>query len=100
MNETDIMQLVRIKASELGAVLWRNNVGRLQDVTGRWVQFGLCNGSSDLIGYFKGKFLALEIKVPGKKPTPEQINFIERVNKAGGIAAVVTSPDQLEDILR
>jgi hypothetical protein len=36
--------------------------------------------------------------MPGKKPTPEQQHFIDMVNKSGGIGAVVTDPDQLENI--
>jgi hypothetical protein len=98
MNETNLMQLVRLRASQLGAVLYRNNTGKLQTKDGRWVSFGLCVGGSDLIGYFKGRFTALEIKMPGKKPTPEQQHFIDMVNKSGGIGAVVTDPDQLENI--
>jgi hypothetical protein len=30
--------------------LWRNNVGALRDERGRLVTYGLCKGSSDLIG--------------------------------------------------
>jgi len=98
-NETAILQRVRLRASELGAIVWRNNTGKLQDVTGRWVQFGLCTGSSDLIGIYKGRFLAIEVKAPGKEPTPEQLNFIQQVKKAGGVAGGVTSPDELENVL-
>lgn len=100
MKETDLLQLVRLKASQLGATLWRNNTGKLQDKNGRWVTFGLCVGSCDLIGHLRGRFTAIEVKQPGKKPTPEQQAFIDSVNKAGGIAAVVTDPEQLKDLLK
>ena len=100
MKESDILQLVRRKASQLGAIVWRNNVGMLKNSQGQPVFYGLCKGSSDLIGIFKGKFLAIETKMPGKKPTPEQQKFIDTVNKEGGIAAVITHPDQLENILK
>ena len=102
MNETNLMQLVRLRASQLGVTLYRNNTGKLQTKDGRWVNFGLCVGSSDLVGYCKvrgiAQFVALEIKLPGKKPTPEQAHFLDMVNKAGGIGAVITDPAQLEKI--
>lgn len=100
MKETDILQLVRLRASQLGATVWRNNVGKLQDRNGRWVTYGLCVGSSDIIGIFNGRFVAIECKIPGKHPTPEQAAFLSAVNKAGGIAAVITDPSQLDNLLK
>lgn len=101
MKETNIQQLVRLRASELGARLFRNNVGLLYTEDGRPVKVGLCTGSSDLIGYTKlGKFLALEIKKPGRKATDAQQNFIDAVNKSGGIGAIISDPNQLDDLLK
>lgn len=51
MSETRVVKEVRVEASLLGARLFRNNVGKLPDINGRWVEFGLCPGSSDLIGW-------------------------------------------------
>lgn len=99
MKEVEIQQLVRMEASNLGAIVWRNNTGALKDANGRLVRYGLCPGSSDLIGLFKGRFLALEIKKPGKKATVKQQNFINAVNRAGGIAGVVTSVEDLKNLL-
>ena len=89
------MQEIRLASAPL-AILMRNNVGSLEDKRGRWVQFGLMKGSSDLIGIRKadGKFVALEVKLTGKKPTEEQKNFIDVIRKNGGIAAVVTSVEE------
>jgi hypothetical protein len=54
-------------------------------------------GVSDILGILKntGRFLAIEVKVPGNKPTIYQTNFIENVRAHGGIAFVATS---LEDV--
>src|SRR5690348_14183966 len=49
--ERDVLISLRDAAPLLGAKLWRNNVGALEDKHGRWVTFGLEVGSSDLIGY-------------------------------------------------
>lgn len=99
-SEAQILQECRIEASACGAIIWRNNTGKFQDKTGRWVQFGLCVGSSDLIGIYKGRFLALEIKKPGGAVRPEQKQFIDMVNKAGGIGAIIYDADEIETLLR
>lgn len=100
MKETNISQLCRIEASKLGATIFRNNVGGLYDKTGRWVNFGLCKGSSDLIGWTKdGKFLAIEVKKPGKKPTKSQINFLDKVIQDGGVGGTATCVEDIAEIL-
>lgn len=53
-------------------------------------------GVSDVLGIWKGKFLAIEVKVPGKYPTHEQRAFLDKVNKEGGIGFVARS---LEDVI-
>lgn len=108
-RETDILQAVRLRASQLGLTLFRNNSGMLYNKDGTPVKYGLAKGSSDLVGWRSistvangviAQFIALECKQPGKKPTPEQAAFINAVNKAGGIGAVITDPAQLEEILK
>ncbi|MEB3212942.1 MAG: VRR-NUC domain-containing protein [Leptolyngbyaceae bacterium] len=99
MKESVIQQLCRLEAAKCGAVVWRNNTGKLQDREGRWVSYGLCVGSSDLIGIYKGRFLAIEVKRDGKNPTPEQLNFLRVVEERGGIAGVVRSPEDVKKLL-
>lgn len=99
MSELEIQQACRLAASEMGAIVWRNNVGKLQDKNGRWVTYGLCVGSSDLIGIYKGRFLAMEVKQPKKHPTPEQKNFLRVVQEVGGIAGVVRSAEDVKKLL-
>lgn len=74
--------------------------GRLMISEPRQIEFGLCVGSSDLIGWTEivvtpemvgqkiAVFTAVEVKKNGKKPTEKQINFINHVNGAGGIGRV------------
>jgi hypothetical protein len=65
------------------------------------IKFGLCPGSADLIGITSadgtGRFVALEVKLPGEKPRADQAKFLEHVRSMGGIAGVVTS---VEDALK
>lgn len=92
MNESTIYNEIRLELSRHGAVLFRNNVGLFQTIDGRKIKTGLCKGSSDLIGWYKGRFLAIEVKRFGQKAKLHQQNFIDQVNKSGGVAFVAYSP--------
>ena len=92
MREQDIQRLIMLALSEAGCLIWRNNVGVLKNAAGIPIKFGLCVGSSDLIGLYRGRFLAVEIKTPTGKATPEQLRFIEAVKRHGGIAGIARSP--------
>jgi hypothetical protein len=47
-----------------------------------------------------GRFLAIEVKRPGNKPTPEQQQFIDTINEAGGLAFVARSVEEVDNTLR
>lgn len=89
MNEADIMRLVQIRASELGARVMRNNCGVAQRPDGVPLRYGLGVGSSDLIGWTRdGRFLAIEVKTPTGRVRPEQTTFLAAVVAAGGVGFV------------
>ncbi len=97
MNETQLSLAIREALLNTGRVLlWRNNTGKLQDRTGRWITYGLGVGSADAVGVLKGsgRFIAFEVKMPGKKLTPEQLAWHRIVNESGGLAVVVHSVDE------
>lgn len=50
------------------------------------VQMGLGVSTVDLLCCVHGKFLAVEVKREGKKPTPRQYAVLEEIEKAGGIS--------------
>ena len=108
MNESAILQRVRLAASKLGYRLSRNNSGCFEDKTGRWVRFGcFAPGGADLIGYKTiriteehlgmavAQFVAIEVKTPTGKLKPEQAQFLKAVRESGGIAIVARSADDL-----
>lgn len=107
---------VQRAVSGLGARWFRQNVGLAWQgerivKTGdsvylehaRPVRAGLCEGSSDLIGWTPVRitpemvgqtvavFTAAELKTAKQNLTEEQATFLEAVQKAGGIAGVVRS---------
>lgn len=65
----------------------------------RFVKFAGVDGISDIIGIYKGRFLAIEVKRIGNKPTDDQRAFLERVDKEGGIAIVAYSVDDVVSAL-
>ena len=92
--------------------LWRNNTGTLRDRQGRPVKFGLCKGSSDLIGLRSitigpehvgqtmAVFAAVEVKSATGRPTPDQRAFIDTVQSMGGLAGIARSVEDAAAILQ
>jgi len=102
-TETPIMHGIMLAVSKVKARVFRNNVGAWKTPDGSYVKYGLCNGSSDLIGWVPtvitpdmvGKkvavFLAIEVKTATGKRAEEQKHFLATVAAAGGIAGVARS---------
>lgn len=112
MNESNTQKLIMLSLAKAGSKIWRNNTGVLKNADGVPVRFGLCVGSSDLIGITPviitpdmvgqavGVFTAVEVKTETGRPTKEQLNFINAVKAAGGIAGIARSPREALELLR
>ena len=110
-SEQTIQQHIRIACSKGDTRLFRNNTGTLRDQHGRAVQFGLCKGSADLIGWRSiaitpdmvgttiAVFTSVEVKTPTGRIRPEQQQWLEAVQAAGGIAGVARSVADAEVLL-
>ena len=100
-KETNIMNACMVALSEAGCLVWRQNTGAHQDPSGRLIRYGLCPGSSDIIGICAdGAFLACEVKTPTGRVSPAQEAFIEAVRRRGGRAGVARSPEEAVRIAR
>jgi len=113
--EGNVITFVQIDASAKGWRLFRNSVGqawvgrKIGQLKGnsiviadpRRVKYGLCVGSSDLIGWRPLKitqdmvgqtlaqFAAVECKTEGyNKTTEKQSNFLQQVSDSGGAAFI------------
>lgn len=121
MSEKSLLNKLMIRATELGGRLFRNNVGvawvgtKIDKLSNgdiilrspRVIRYGLCVGSSDLIGWMPvvvtqdmvGKkiamFTAVEAKVGGLRLTTEQKDFLFSVDAHGGIAVLARDVDDL-----
>lgn len=69
------------------AHVWRNQSGRVR-VRGGMMYLAPA-GSPDVVGYMLagGRFVGIEVKLPGEKPTAIQDTWREEITKAGGVAA-------------
>lgn len=58
-------------------------------------------GLPDIVGVYKGRFIGLEVKLPGKENTlTERQKFIlKEIELNGGIAEMVTSVDEAIDVI-
>ena len=62
------------------------------------VPSGFGASSLDCIVCYKGNFIAIETKAPGKKPTPRQQLYIDAMRAAYGAVFVVDSENALYNL--
>ncbi len=79
---------------------WRMNAGKVKTDKGNWFE-GAPPGTSDIVGIHlgTGRMVAIEVKVGNNQPTELQMNFLEMVNRAGGVAFPAWSVEQVEQRL-
>jgi hypothetical protein len=111
LSEQSIQQHIRLACSIGTCRLFRNNTGTLRDINGRPVTFGLCKGSADLIGWTTrtitpemvgqkiAVFTSIEVKSSSGRVKPEQQQWLNAVQAAGGIAGVARSVGEAMDLL-
>ena len=125
MKEANILKLLQIEAAKQNIRLFRNNTGMAWQSNKSWaevpnkrvlidarpVKFGLCEGSSDLIGFTPkiirqedvgrvlAVFTAIEVKSKTGKAKASQVAFLKAVMRAGGIAGIADSPELLNLII-
>src|SRR3978361_871677 len=124
MTEADIQAAIMLDLGRGAPRVFRNHVAK--GFTGEFVRteagftvlknarrasFGLCVGSSDVIGFrtvvitpnLVGKtvavFIAIEVKAAAGRPSPKQSAFIRAVQQAGGLAGIARSVDEARAIV-
>lgn len=89
MKEKEVQKAILEALTAHPAVAWAyiTSCGTVRGVGGgRPFNIGF-NGLSDIVGQLTtGQILAVEVKIPGKEPTFEQCQFIDKVNANGGVA--------------
>lgn len=94
MTESQLQDQIRLALGRIpGLCLWRNNQG-VAEIRGYKVRFGVANpGGGDLIGWYRGRWVEVEIKTPTGRQSPEQRLREDLVRKSGGIYVVLRSVD-------
>lgn len=64
------------------------------------VQMGLGISTLDILCCVQGKFVGIEVKVPGHHPTTRQQQTINSINAAGGLAFWCDSLEHCKEHLR
>jgi hypothetical protein len=105
MSETALRSAIVVALNASGLVrAWSVHAGRVK-VRGGWMY--LCPpGTPDVLGYTlrSGRFLGLEIKVPGNKTekarAEKQAAFQTAIRASGGIAGQVENADEAVALVR
>lgn len=98
MKESDIQKsILDYLKLKKHLVFKHRNVGIFKQDTGKYIPLAAGEkGISDIIGCTtQGRFLAIEVKMPGKKPTQDQLLFLANVQTHNGIGLVAWSLDDV-----
>ena len=87
-RETKIVRSIRIRLlHRFGIRLWRRNCGGFKDSYGHHIRYG-SPGQSDLYGVMPrtATHVEIEVKRPGKRPTPLQLRWLRHMTDLGAVA--------------
>lgn len=95
MTESQLQDAIRlVLGRDPAIVVWRNNIGHAVMHDNRRVTFGVGGpGGADLIGLFRGVFVAIEIKTPTGRQSPEQRMYEQLVTAKQGVYVILRSTD-------
>lgn len=78
-----------------GYGVWRQNTGGMVNASGQHVRFNV-SGWPDVLAIKAGHSVFVEVKRPGEKPRPEQVEVHAELRHYGATVLVATSTDDLE----
>ena len=82
--ENDILEYLNY----MGGMFWRSHTGK---------NLPCVPGVPDIIGVKNGKFVAVEVKRPGQKPTVQQVAFMARLKACGARVFIATSVAEAQE---
>lgn len=99
-RETGLQNRIIAHLNSNGCYARNHTVGVFYTQTGQRIKIGN-HGESDIYGHrcCDGKRFYIEVKMPGEKPRPDQLKFIEAMKKMGAIAGWCTSIEEREAIV-
>ncbi len=102
-KEAELLSYAVTILKQSGLVWWRMPIGGVRHQIGTKVIFksSPVKGFPDLAGMFplSGRLFALEIKTTKGKVSPEQVDWIAKINKSGGMAVVLRSKAEIHQFV-
>lgn len=80
-----------------GGYAWRASSVGVFDTKQMHFRAAAKKGVSDVLACFKGRLIAVEIKIGKDKLSDEQIGFMKNVEHAGGVAIVATDFESFKE---
>ncbi len=97
--EKHVLRAVKFALELNGCTVWRRNVGAMRNAKGQYVSFAI-KGQADLYGILPGgRHFECEVKRPRARPRKDQVEFLEAVNRAGGLGFWVDDAAQVGRVL-
>lgn len=97
-SEKGIEDAIRAYLRALGAFEMKVWTGGIALHDGR-VARNNNKGAADILACYRGRFLAIEVKSKTGRVSPEQVAFLSEVKRAGGIALVARSVEDVRAAL-
>ena len=96
VKETDIQRDILAWLAAQGILAWRMGMGGLKTGTGTFRK-NPAKGLPDILGILKpsGRLLAIEVKTAKGKPSLDQLRWLDDFAKAGALAILARSVDDV-----
>lgn len=103
MKESELLSFALTCLKQSGLVYWRVPNGPVMHSLGGKVirKCSPIKGFPDLAGVFpNGRFFAIELKTDKGRLSPEQLDWITRLNMSGAMAVVLRSKDEIREFIK
>lgn len=102
MKESELLSYALTCLKQSGLVYWRVPNGPvMHSINGKMIRkCSPVKGFPDLAGVFpNGKFFAIELKTDKGRLSPEQAEWITKLNLSGAMAIVLRSKDEIREFI-
>lgn len=102
MKESELLSFALTCLKQSGLVYWRVPNGPvMHSINGKMIRkCSPIKGFPDIAGVLpSGKFFAIELKTDKGRLSPEQLEWITKLNHSGAIAIVLRSKEEIRDFI-
>lgn len=102
MKESELLSFALTCLKQSGMVYWRVPNGPvMHSINGKMIRkCSPIKGFPDIAGVLpSGKFFAIELKTDKGRLSPEQLEWITKLNHSGAIAVVLRSKEEIRDFI-